>query len=269
MNKKKKNPIIIIVFGLVLIILAIILIIAGIKGYRNIDYKKYKPKMDDKNNLANCIDNCSKVHKSYYYTFGVDDLSSDFKEAMDEYNKETLRLYEEHSKSDLSASECAGKESTYKYRYNYATDFYWGDTIDYISFAYRRVIQDVCTGEEVVTEPQTYIYSREKKRLLTTKEFRKKEGISDDDISLSIKSSMVLLDYYAEEDEKDKKTSEYKTDADTKSYLFDYHKQNYKYTKKDGKLYYKFFFIGDEKYMYYYQSDVDKYYQTVLNEYDD
>lgn len=238
----KKN---IIIISIILFIIGILLIVGGLvynsRPNPTKEESKYKITVDD-NVLANCLNDCSDKSNIYYYKFKMDNAPVDYSEALNNINQKTEKLYETNKNTNLDSLECTNYKDKYKYRYIHNINYYWGENNDYITLSYQIETTDICLNTSVKEEPEVLILDKKDNKLLSQKSFIKKEKITKEDIDKTINSGILLNNYYLDDNSNQK--------------------QDYNYTKKDNKLYYKFFYLEDELYSYYYQSNTDTYYQT-------
>ena len=184
---KKKNKIIIV--GIIILLIAVLVSIILLKvvklNAKNDD--GYFFSFDQKYTIKICKSNDCKVSNEIKYD--ILELKNDIpelKSTIKKINDETITYYNETKNSKLDSEECANVKDIYKYRNITKTFFSNYESDKYIVISVNRIHQDLCLEKSINYSQDVYIYDKINKKIISEKEFKERENITDDLINTAI-----------------------------------------------------------------------------------
>ena len=184
---------------------------------------------------------CVYTSATYYPIIKVNTSNEELKRVVNKINKETNKRKQKMIKSDTLSKACENVSNKYNYSYLSNTNIKLYENSKYVSISVMRTDINLCTDESQNDKPEVYIYSKEKDKMLSQKEFQKELNISDDTLDRFISIAV---------------------DNNNKNMKTTYTYQNtFVNGKHDVMLFYDSF--GKLK-LYYYQSEIDNYNYTSI-----
>lgn len=195
-NKNKKKII-------VTIIILILLIAIGFFGFTKFSSKEENIEntnfwdYDNTNKIKICKKNSTEeCQRPIYDIYNLIKIKYDNKvlnKELDRVNKETMELFEETKKSDISDSTCDSVRNKYNYRLSNEIRYANFENDSVISIAVHKVQADLCTEEVKTLSYEVFNYDKEEKRLLTQEEIKEIEQVKDEEIANTIKDATERL----------------------------------------------------------------------------
>lgn len=189
----KKNKIIIIGIIVLLIIVLISVILLKVVKINDKEEDNYFYSFDQKYTIKICkSDDCKVPNEIKYDLLELKNDIPELNSSIKKINNDTIKYYNETKKSKLDGEECSSVKNIYKYRNITTTYFSNYESDKYIVIAVNRIHRDLCSKENTNDSPEVYIYDKINKKIISEKEFKENENITDDLINTAI-------NYYNEE----------------------------------------------------------------------
>ena len=187
----KNNKILII--SLVVIIIGIIAaIVFAFLPNNNFDYKEIKE-------VRTCRGKgCIKDDPAYIFILKENTGIKELNDKIKEFNANTTRYLNKVQSSSTENDSSCSQEVKDKY-YNslfLENHVYRASDEKYKCIVVSNTIENVCTDEMEVMNPDVFIYSVASKKLLSQKEFKELEEITDEKIEEAIQKSLDYLGKY-------------------------------------------------------------------------
>lgn len=146
------------------------------------------------------------------------------------------------SKKTYDNTSCSKIINKYDYYDLYSFDLDLYDSVSYITIMYRTINNNLCSKKTTYDSPVVYVYSKEKKSMITQEEFQKELNIGNTEINNYLESATLALKESFNEDY-------------SPNYI-------YKNNKPEYMLYYNY---EKKLSLYYYQSIYDDYYIYTID----
>jgi len=118
---------------------------------------------------------------------------AEIKEIVNKINDDTNKYYKQVINSNMDDKSCSLVRGLYKYSKSIVSDYNSYTNDDFITFAVKRTVIDVCTNKTQDLQVQSYIYDRKKREIITQDMFKERLKISFEQIQVSILGNNYIL----------------------------------------------------------------------------
>lgn len=184
--KKRILILITLLFIILFLIVAVFISVAQ-------DSDVYELHETDRLNLCKS-NNCQYLNTMIFADMEYNDDIAVIKETVDKINKDTNKYYKQVINSSFDDKACKKVENKFNYSKGVFSDYNSYTNEDYITFAVKRTLINVCTDEVTDLQVESYVYDRKTNKMLTQEEFKSKFYFMDEKIKVAISMSNQSLD---------------------------------------------------------------------------
>ncbi|MBQ8681751.1 MAG: hypothetical protein IJ509_02445 [Bacilli bacterium] len=150
-----------------------------------------EPTVSPDKTIELCVDkdNCPIMANTFSYV-AYDYENQEMQQWIENINAETEQYYQEVLNSNTSDDSCSNIREIYNHSISVRTNHTIYTNDKYISFAFERIKQNLCTNISESLPIKTFIYDKEKEKEITQEELMKEFNITDADIDESIKENI-------------------------------------------------------------------------------